>query len=611
LGQPFGENSQTMSQLENEMTTMPRSMRPVKDTQQLMRVALGREAADLVVINACLLNVYSGELLEGQSVAVKGAWIAAVGNQQEMSIGPQTQIIDAAHRTVIPGLIDGHAHLSWYGCIDQFLTHMMAGGTTTVITETMEVYPVAGLEGVIDFIESCQDQPIKVFTTAPFMASISRTTHGIDPGALQNLLARSDIVGLGEAYWQSALQDADRSAENMALSLQAGKTAEGHSAGARGKKLAAYVASGISSCHEPITAEEVLARLRLGLHVMIREGSIRQDLGALIAIKDLPIDHRRLILVTDGVSPADLLGKGYLEGVVQKAIDHGVDPVHAIQMATLNVAEHFRLDNIIGGVAPGRYADLAIIPDLRTIQAQWVISRGRVIAEQGRLLVPARQHAFRQSSLNTVHLPRPMQKEDFIIHIPQGRCSATLRIIEMVTDLVTREVHQKFTTANGCIAADPAGDLVKVAAIDRRANGPKRFIGLLRGFGLRAGAVASSAAWDTADIIAVGADDEDLSLAVNRVHTLQGGLVVCERGQVLGELAMPVFGILNQQPMTAIAASVKAIAAETARLGCPFPDPLLSLVALSGAAIPFLRICEEGLVNLKDGTTNGLFVDLD
>ena len=579
-----------------------------KDPQLLMRVALGQEPADLAVIDADLVNVYSGEVLTNQSVAVKGAWIAAVGPRSDMAIGPHTHVIDAAGRTLIPGLIDGHAHLAWYGGIDQLLHYIMPGGTTSVISETMEVFPVAGMDGVLDFMAACRQQPVKIFTTAPFMASISEATRGIAPDSLKKLVARPDVVGLGESYWQSALQHLDDTIASMAICLSAGKTVEGHSAGARGPKLTAYALAGASSCHEPISPEEILERLRLGLYVMVREGSIRQDLGALVAINDMPIDHRRLILVTDGVTPADLMTRGYLEHVVQKAIDAGIAPMRAICMATLNVAEHFGLDDIVGGIAPGRCADMLLIPDIHTIDARCVISNGRMIAEDGRLLVAPRRHSFSGESLNTIHLPRPLAGDDFVIHGPAEASSVRVRVIQMVTDLVSREEHVEMELTEGRLAADPGNDLVKVAAIDRRFGTGRMFVGLLGGFGLSSGAVACSAAWDTADIIAVGLNDNDLAAAVNRVAEMQGGLVLCEGGRITGELSMPVFGILSQDPLVEIAATVRAISKRMSRLGCPFPDPLLSLEVLTGAAIPFLRICEAGLVNLKDGATKGLFL---
>jgi len=406
----------------------------------LINVTLGREKADLAIINATILNVYTGELLENHSVAIKGEWIAYVGDDPGDSIGPQTNIIDARGKTIIPGLIDGHTHLVWLFTVSEFLRYAMVGGTTTIITETMEAFPVTGYEGVVDFLASLSDQPVKIFANAPAMVSISKKARGISKATLRKLLVRDDILGLGESYWQVVIQEPDEFLPIFEETLRFGKRLEGHSAGAKGKKLMAYIAAGISSCHEPINAEEVLERLRLGMHVMVREGSIRRDLAPISRIKDAGVDLRRLILVTDGIEPGDLVEKGYMEFVVQKAIDCGFDPVNAIQMATINVAEYFFLDSIIGGIAPGKYADMLIIPDPGVIKAEYVISKGKIIAREGNLLVSPRKHVFSRESLNSIHLLRELEPSDFSIPVKKTSSHVNVRVIDQVTDLVTKEL---------------------------------------------------------------------------------------------------------------------------------------------------------------------------
>jgi adenine deaminase len=579
-----------------------------EETRQLMKVSLGEEKADLAVINAKMVNVYTGELLEDQSITVKDKWIAYVGQNAGDSIGPQTEVIDAGGQTVIPGLIDGHTHIAWMFTAAEFLKYAISGGTTTVVTETIEPYPVCGYEGVIDFLESLRDQPIKILATAPAMVSISRTARDMPPETLAKLLARDDILGLGESYWQGVLQEPAQLLPRFEQALAVGKTLEGHSAGASDKKLAAYVAGGISSCHEPINAAQVLERLRMGLHIMVREGSIRRDLAEIAKIKDTGIDLRRLILSTDGVEPRDLIEKGYMEFVLRKAIDYGFDPVAAIQMATLNVAEHFSLDGLIGGIAPGRYADLVIIPDVQTIEAQMVISSGKVVAEKGTLLTAPRQHTFTKQSLNSVKLPRDMKASDFIISTEPNASQVNARIINMVTDLVTAELAMQWPVTDGQINPNVDQDVIKVAAIDRTHNPGKIYVGLIKGFGLKSGAIACSAAWDTSDIIVVGTNDEDMAGAVNRIRSLQGGALVYENGEVLAELPLPVFGIMSDLPLKTIVKRLQKIKSAVSDLGVSFPDPLLTLITLTGAAIPYLRICEEGLVNLKDGKTVELVV---
>ncbi len=577
----------------------------------LMKVALGEEKADLVIVNANVVNVYTAEILPDQVIGIKGKWIAYVGKNAGDTIGPRTEVIDAGGQTVIPGLIDGHTHIAWMFTAAEFLRYAISGGTTTVVTETIEPYPVCGYEGVIDFLESLKDQPIKILATAPAMVSISRTARGMPPESLAKLLARDDILGLGESYWQAVLQEPELLLPRYEQALVAGKTLEGHSAGAGHKKLAAYVAGGISSCHEPINAAQVLERLRMGLHIMVREGSIRRDLQEIAKIKDNGIDLRRLILSTDGVEPRDLIEKGYMEFVLRKAIDCGFDPVAAIQMATLNVAEHFSLDGLIGGIAPGRYADLVMIPDVRTIEAQVVISSGEIVARNGRLLTAPRRHIFTKQSLNSVRLPREMRASDFIINSAANTGQVNIRVIDMVTDLVTAELKMQWPVTDGQIRPDADRDVIKIAAIDRTHIPGKMGVGLIRGFGLKSGALACSAAWDTSDIIVAGSNDDDMAAAVNRIYALQGGAVVCESGKILAELPLPIFGIMSDLPIETIVQRLQEIKSAVSDLGVPFPDPLLTLITLTGAAIPYLRICEEGLVNLKDGKTVEFFVTGD
>ena len=584
------------------------SIEGIDRAKELINVILGKEKADLTIINATILNVYTGELLDHYSVSIKGEWIAYVGKNPEDTIGPHTKIIDAKGKTIIPGLIDGHAHLAWIFNIREFLLYAMQGGTTTIITETMETFPVMGYEGVVDFLSSLADQPIKIFGTAPSMVSISKKALGISKATLKKLLSRDDILGLGESYWQVVMQEPEKFLSIFKETLNFGKRLEGHSAGAKGKKLMAYIASGISSCHEPINSEEVLERLRLGMHVMIREGSIRRDLAPISKIKDAGVDLRRLILVTDGIEPGDLLEKGYMEFVVQKAIDCGFDPVDAIQMATINVAEHFFLDGIVGGIAPGKYADMLIIPDPRIIKAEYVISKGKIIAREGNLLVSPKKHVFSKDSLKSIHLLRKLEPSDFSIPVKNKSSSVNVRVIDQVTDLVTKELIISVPVINSEIRSDTNRDIVKVAAIDVRYSPGKIFVGLIRGFRLSTGAIASSSAWDTSDIIVVGENDKDMAGAVNRIYALQGGAVVYSGGKILAEIPLPVFGIIADMPIKMLAKRMEDITRVIKDLGFPYENPLLTLVTLTGAAIPFLRICEEGLVNLKDGKTLGLIV---
>lgn len=572
-----------------------------RDFKAIMDTALGKLYPDLVVKNAELVNVYTGEISKNACISVCGDRIAFVGQGDDFKQGPDTLVIDAKGKTIIPGLIDGHTHLAWFVTPTEFLRYAIKGGTTSIITETMEVFPVAGEKGVEDFMASMENQPVKIFSTAPASSSISTNAVGMTRDVLQRFLLKDKILGLGESYWQAVLQSPEKFFPGFEETLKAGKTLEGHSAGAKGRKLSAYTGLGISSCHEPINADQVLERLRLGLHVMAREGSIRSDLEAIAPIKDKGIDLGRLCLASDSITPHELIKNGYMENILQKAINAGFNPLDAIKMVTLNVAVHFGLSDHIGGIAPGRYADMLIIPDIRTIEPEYVISSGKVVAKNGHLEIQPRNHKFKEKSKNSVTLPGKFSSADFIVPVKNKAGSVKIRVIELVTDLVTKEKIMSFNPVGGELIQDIKNDILKVAAIDRNLSPGDYFTGFISGFGMRSGAFAATGAWDTSDIITIGANDKDMALAVNRIHELQGGIVVCENGKVLIELSLPIFGLMSELPIEKVAEKTEKINKKIQDMGCPSNDPLLTMITLTGSAIPYLRICEQGLVNLKDG----------
>lgn len=579
-------------------------------TKKLIDTALGKTMADIVVANADLVNVYSGELLIGQSVAIKGDRIAYVGESAEHTIGPDTNVIDATGKVLIPGLIDPHIHPVPLFNVDEFLKYAMRGGTTTIITETVELVLPLGYRGVQQFIKSISKQPIKMYATVGPVLSLSPASQldFLRPEKLRRLLKQKNVVGLGETSWPYILQGDEKILRLYAETSNAGKQLEGHSAGAKGNNLQAYVASGISSCHEPTTVEEVIERLRLGLYVMIREGMVRRDLETIASIKDESIDFRRLVFCTDGTSPEHLMEHGYMEFVVQKAINLGFDPIIAIQMATLNTAEHFNLDNILGGIAPGKYADMVILPDLRDIEAELVISNGQIIARKGEILVPPRRHRYPPSILKTVDLPRKLEPVDFQVQVQGGDRPVTVRVIKQVTGLVTKEEQLTMTPENGLLEADVERDVLKAAFIDRANRPGKMFTGFVKGFNLKKGAFASSAPWELSGIIVVGAKDEDMAGAVNRIITLQGGAVVYADGEVLAELPLPVAGYMSELPIKIQRQIYEEIQEKVTYLGTSLPDAYNTLGILTTTFIPFMRICEAGLMDIGKGEIVDLIV---
>jgi len=579
--------------------------------RDLMKVALGEAEADLAIINGNLVNVYTGELQYDNAILIKGDKIAYVGKNAQRSIGSTTRVIDAGGKVAVPGFIDAHTHMDWFMLPDHLIRYAMKGGTTTIISEVEGVAFPLGYRGIVEFIRAVRNQPIKIFVNVPPMVTISplANEHALNIGEARKLLRRKEVIALGESYWAAVLEGDSRILELIVEAKKAGKKIDGHSAGARDNKLQAYASLGITSCHEPTTADEVLERLRLGIHVLVREGEVRRELEEVARIKDEKIDFRLMALATDGPGPWQLLNGGCMEYVVQKAIDLGFSPVTAFQMASLNAAQRFGLDDSIGGIAPGKYADIVIIPDLETVRAEYVVSNGKVVSENGHLTIEPRNHAFPEWMLKTVHLPRELRADDFAVKVDGDYHHVKARVIDMVSNIVSHEAILGLSVSNGRVLLDTNRDIIKVAAIERIHEPGKKFVGFVRGLGLKGGAIATSTMWDTTDIGVVGTDDEDMALAVNRVKELDGGLVVCSGGEVIAEMALPIAGLFCLDPLEIMVTKLNRVQQAAADLGCISSDIRLTLSVLSTAAIPFLRICEAGLKDLKKNQLVNLLVE--
>ena len=578
---------------------------------RLVDVALGRSPADLLVRGGTVANVFTTELLPRTDVAVSEGRIAYVGPDGRHTVGDATMILEADDQAVVPGLIDGHTHIfeSRYS-LAEFLRFAVPGGTTTVITEIGGLPAILGRRAVDELLAAMANQPIKLFATVPPLVALQPFMEDQAPPleAYEAWLADPGVLGLGELYWGPLLRGDRRLFALIEATRAAGRRPEGHSAGARGRRLAAYVAAGVISCHEPITAEEALERARLGLATMLREGEIRQDLAAFAPLwKQGDIDLRRLVLVTDSQGPERLRTLGYLDHNVRRAIELGLDPVRAIQLATLNPAEHFGLEGRVGSVAPGRCADLLLVPDLATFRPSVVLSDGQVVARDGSLTVEPRSPTFPRHFYSTVKRPRIVRPADFVVRAPAaGLIDA--RTIEITTNLVTAEASVRLDPSGGELRADPERDVVKIASLDRARRTGELFVGFLRGYGLRRGALATSMTWDAQSMVVVGADDRDMALAACRLLDSQGGVAVCAGGELQAEFEAPLGGLLSEAPLDRIAADLDVVEGTLRELGCSSSTPILTADVMTTPAIPHLRITDRGYVRLRDGELLGLFL---
>ena len=577
----------------------------------LRRVAAGDQPAELVIRGGALANVYTGEVLPDWGVAVAGGRIALIGPEADSCIGPHTTVLEARGQVITPGFVDSHTHLDYFHRLDRYLDAAIPTGLTTFVTETAFLCNTGGFRAVEAFLAYLPDLPITAFATAPTISYLcSDRGDGCPTITLEEmarLLEEPAILGLGEIYWPKVLEGAPELAMLVAKAEALGKSVEGHTAGARDRRLIGVVAAGISSCHEPITPDEVQARLRLGLYTMIRDGSVRRDLPALRgALKTMA--PRRLMLASDTVWADDLVERGYLDDSARQAVSMGLTPMQALQAITLIPAEHFGIDSRVGGVAPGGQADLLLMPELADFRPSVVIAHGRVVAADGRLTTTIPPPVFPPGCLPSPRTSRSLGLEDLRISAPPGRDRVRARVIHFAADIVTQSQIRDLPTPRGAVHADPNADLLKAVALDRFGLG-RIGRGLVSGFGRLRGAVAASVSFDTNNLLALGGNDADMLLALERTLALGGGVVVTADGAIRAEIPLPLGGITSEQPMAALGAEIIRCQEALHDIGCARENPLLSVQVLTFTAIPALRIRERGLWDVRANRVVPLILD--
>ena len=584
----------------------------MEDIKTLVRVALGKEKADLVIRGGNLVNVYTGELLENYSVSIKGDRIAFVGKDAGHTIGDSTHVIDVSGKILTPGFIDGHFHT--HVSLDEQMKHSLLQGTTTIFMELIESFSVTGYEGAIALLDASKGQPVKFFGLAPSPypppAFLKPEETPISGEEIDRILAREDVVGLGETLWTYVIDEDDEVIGHIRKAISRNKKLEGHCSGAKGDKLVAFIASGMSSCHESIRIQEALDKLRLGMHVMIREGWIRQDLENLSGIVSEGVDYRRLVLVTDGVDPEYLHRYGHMAHVVQKAIDLGFPPIEAIRMATLNVAEHFGLDSLIGGIAPGRYADILILPSLARIDCESVISNGQIIVQNKKILIEPSEFSYPEIVTRTIRVPRKFRPGDFTVSAGGRKGEVTVRAMKLITEVITEENQIRLPIENNSIVGDLRQDALKVSIIERKRNTGEIVSGFIQGIGLKSGACACSYSWERGSpLVVVGANEIDMARAANRLVELQGGLVVSRNGEIVAEVSMPIGGFMSRGPLSETVDAFARLRRALSEMGASLTNPFLTLQTIPGTFLPFFRITLHGFADLKNKRLLNLVVE--
>jgi adenine deaminase len=557
--------------------------------KELIFAARGEIPADLLLKNARIVNTFIGEI-EQADVAVYGDRIAGVGDYVEAK-----EIIDLQGKFLAPGLINGHTH------IESSMLHparyaqaVVPRGTLTVVTDLHEIANVCGSEGIKFVTDLARKLPLDMLFMAP---SCVPATHLETSGAqisskeVKKILAHPRIIGLGEIMNFPGVISGNEEVLKK-ISASKGRVIDGHAPGLTGKELNAYLSAGILSDHESTTLEEGREKLRRGMYLMIREGSSEKNLNALLPLVT-DNTYKRCFFVVDDRNCSDLLWGGDIDAVVRKAIDRGLDPIRAIQLATINAAEYFRLYDK-GGIGPGYIANLITITDLAKLEIDMVFYQGKLVAREGKPLFPLPPVTLELR--DTVRIKPPMGKSLRI-----AAADENYPVIEIIPgQIVTKKVVEKIEVVDGAVMPDVERDILKLVVVERHRASGNIGVGLVKGFGLKKGALASSVAHDSHNIIAVGANDFDILKAIEEINRLQGGLVVCANLEILASLPLPIAGLLSPEPLDVVVSQHEIVEKTAAGLGNlpPAPFALLSFLALP--VIPELRLTDLGLVDVNE-----------
>jgi len=589
-----------------------------KSAKTLVDVAMGRTMADTVILGGKWVNVHSGEIIPDTSIAIARGRFAYVGPNASHTIGQNTRVIEADGRYLVPGLCDAHMHVeSGMVTVTEFSRAVIPHGTTSMFIDPHEIGNVLGLDGVRLMHDEALGLPINVFVQMPScVPSAPGLEHaGAELGVAEvsEALQWPNIIGLGEVMnFPGVAAGDEKMLGEIAATQLAGKTVGGHYASPDlGIPFHGYVAGGPADDHEGTRMEDAMARVRQGMRAMLRLGSAWYDVAPQIkAITEKGLDSRNFILCTDDSHSGTLINDGHMNRVVRHAIEQGLPPITAIQMATLNTAQHFGLERDLGSITPGRRADLIISSDLASLPIEQVIARGDVLAEAGTLVADIPPASYPMSARNTVHLGKKLQASDFEIKAPDKASDVLARVIGVIENQApTRALEAQLSVSDGVVNMDIPADVCQIALVERhRATGgvTNAFVS---GFGYnKPCAVASTVAHDAHHMIVVGTDHSDMALAANRLAEVGGGVTVFSGGKELALVELPIAGLMSDERAETVAAKADAMVAAMAACGCTLNNAYMQHSLLALVVIPALRISDVGLVDVTTFSKTELFV---
>ncbi|MBL0936785.1 MAG: adenine deaminase [Rhizobiaceae bacterium] len=584
----------------------------------LVDVATGRKPADLVIRNGRWVNVYSGEIIAGTDLAIAGGRFAYCGPDASHAIGAGTEVLDAAGRYLVPGLCDAHMHVeSGMVTVTEFCRAVIPHGTTSMFIDPHEIANVLGLEGVRLMHDEALAMPVNVHVQMP---SCVPSAPGLEtPGAtldekdVAEAMTWENIIGLGEVmnFPGVSANDAKMVAE-IAETMKAGRTVGGHYASPDlGPAFHGYVAGGPEDDHEGTRAEDAIARVRQGMRAILRLGSAWYDVAEQVkAVTESGLDPRNFILCTDDCHSGTLVEEGHMDRVVRHAIAQGLKPVTAIQMATLNTAQHFKIEREIGSISPGRLADFLIVSDLAALAIDQVYGRGRLLAEKGRLVAEVEPYPYPAEAKQTVKLGKQLAAADFDIKAPEGANSVRARVIGVIENQApTRALEMDMPIENGLVAMDGANDVCQIALVERHEATGGVVNALVSGFGYKKPcAMASTVAHDSHHMIVVGTNKADMALAANRLGEVGGGVVLISEGRELALVELPIAGLMSDERAEIVAQKAAKLTAAMRAVGCDLNNAYMQHSLLALVVIPELRISDQGLVDVRTFQKVELFV---
>lgn len=584
----------------------------------LVDVATGRKPAELVVRNGRWVNVHSGEIIPGTDIAISGGRFAYCGPDASHTIGAATTVVEAHGRYLVPGLCDGHMHVeSGMVTVTEFCRAVIPHGTTSMFIDPHEIANVLGLPGVRLMHDEALAMPVNVHVQMP---SCVPSAPGLEnPGAtlgvaeVTEAMGWDNIIGLGEVMNFPGVSANDpKMAGEIAATMKAGKTVGGHYASPDlGLPFAGYVAGGPEDDHEGTRAADAIARVRLGMKAMLRLGSAWFDVAEQVkAVTEQGIDPRNFILCTDDSHSGTLVNEGHMDRVLRHAMAQGLKPVAAIQMATLNTAQHFGLEREIGSIAPGRLADFLIVSDLAQLKIDQVYARGVLAAEAGKLVIDIPPYDYPDSARNTVHVGRTIKAGDFDIKAPAGANEVRARVIGVIENQApTKALEADLPVAEGLVAMDRDNDVCQIAVVERHKGTGTVVNALVSGFGYKGDcALASTVAHDSHHMIVVGTNKQDMALAANRLAEVGGGVVLFSKGKELALVEMPIAGLMSSERAEIVAAKAEKLTQAMRDCGCTLNNAYMQHSLLALVVIPELRISDIGLVDVRTFEKVELFV---